>query len=100
MHLRTISPVIAALQISVLTSISLAASSEVNWPQFRGPNCSGTATKAKPPLNISPTNGVLWSIDVPWSPSSPCVWADRIFLSTFADGQLQTRAYNRGNGQL
>jgi outer membrane protein assembly factor BamB len=71
-----------------------------NWPQFRGPNCSGTAAGAHPPIHIGPTNGVLWSVEVPWSPSSPCVWGDCIFLSTFADGQLQTRAHARRTGRL
>src|SRR5262245_27576147 len=70
-----------------------------SWPQFRGPNCSGVAEKAKPPIQISPTNNVLWKMDVPWSPSSPCVWGDRIFLTTFADGDLQTRCYSRKDGK-
>jgi len=37
---------------------------------------------------------------VPWSPSSPCVWGDFIFLTTFSEGDLQTRGYSRGNGNL
>src|SRR5262249_1658302 len=43
-----------------------------NWPQFRGPNASGVAIAAKPPVKFGPSNGVLWRIEVPWSPSSPC----------------------------
>ncbi len=70
-----------------------------NWPQFRGPNSSGVAEAAKPPVKIDPTNGALWKIEVPWSPSSPCVWENWIFLTTFAEGQLQTRCYDRSHGQ-
>src|SRR5437870_11019149 len=77
-----------------------ALASTVEWPQFRGPNCSGVAADAKPPITISPTNGLLWSIEVPWSPSSPCVSGGMIFLTTFADGQLQTRCYASDSGRL
>ncbi len=76
-----------------------AAGMTSNWPQFRGPNGSGVAPAAKPPVKIQPTNGALWKIDVPWSPSSPCVWEDWIFLTTFAEGQLQTRCFERKQGQ-
>src|SRR5437667_1254361 len=94
------------LEVAVLlavcagTAISAEARPVSNWPQFRGPNSSGVARDAKPPVKISPTNGVVWSIDVPWSPSSPCVWGDRIFLTTFTDGELQTRCYRTRDGQL
>jgi outer membrane protein assembly factor BamB len=71
-----------------------------NWPQFRGPNCSGTSEQATPPVEISPTNHVLWKIETPWSPSSPGVWGERIFLTTYADGELQTRAYDARDGRL
>ena len=70
------------------------------WPAFRGPNSSGVATDAKPPTKIGPTNSVLWKIQVPWSPSSPCVWDDQIFLTTFAENELQTRCYRREDGKL
>ena len=70
------------------------------WPAFRGPNSSGVATDATPPVKISPTNSVLWKIQVPWSPSSPCVWGDQLFLTTFAENELQTRCYQCKDGQL
>jgi outer membrane protein assembly factor BamB len=80
--------------------VSAAEDSIPNWPQFRGPNCSGVALQARPPVHISPTNSVLWCIEAPWSPSSPCVWGDRIFLTAFVGDQLQTLGYDRRNGQL
>lgn len=70
------------------------------WPGFRGSNCSGVAADAKPPIRISPTNSVLWKIPVPFSPSSPCIWDDQIFLTTFAENELQTRCYQRADGKL
>jgi outer membrane protein assembly factor BamB len=70
------------------------------WPGFRGPNSSGVADGAAPPVNIGPTNSVLWKVQVPWSPSSPCIWNDQIFLTTYSDNELQTRCYHRQDGTL
>ena len=87
---------ISATAFSVLG----AAPSAPAWPQFRGPNGSGVAVTAKPPANPGPSNGVIWRVDLPWSPSSPCVWNDRIFLTTCEGSELQTRGYHRSTGQL
>src|SRR5713101_7006729 len=76
-----------------------AAGISSSWPQFRGPNSYGVAPAAKTHVKIDPINGALWKIDVPWSLSSPCVWEDWIFLTTSAEGQLQTRCYDRKQGQ-
>src|SRR6266478_3727539 len=91
--------------IALFCLIMAAAAASVHgatpaWPAFRGPNSSGVATDATPPIKISPTNSVLWKIQVPWSPSSPCVWGDQLFLTTFADNELQTRCYHCKDGKL
>jgi outer membrane protein assembly factor BamB len=70
------------------------------WPGFRGPNSSGVAAEATPPTEISPSNSVLWKVQVPWSPSSPCIWDDQLFLTTYNDNELQTRCYRRHDGSL
>lgn len=80
--------------------VARAQSAPAWWPQFRGPNSGGISTTAKPPVKIGPGERVLWKVAVPWSPSSPVVWADRIFLATFHEGQLETRAHERGTGRL
>jgi outer membrane protein assembly factor BamB len=90
---------------SVVSVIVVAATFAANgatpaWPGFRGLNSSGVAAGATPPIDISPSNSVLWKIQVPWSPSSPCIWDDQIFLTTFSDNELQTRSYNRQDGKL
>lgn len=77
-----------------------AAPAASYWSQFRGPNAAGVASDANPPVKFGPTNGVLWKIDVPWAPSSPSLWTDRIYLTSFADGELQTRCYDRDRGEL
>jgi outer membrane protein assembly factor BamB len=88
------------LNYLAIGAASAAGPSVAAWPQFRGPNGSGVAVQAKPPVRIGPTNGALWNIEVPWSPSSPSVWGDQIFLTTFVEDQLQTRCYARSSGAL
>src|SRR5437588_8181969 len=103
MPARTCRILIAKIALCLMPApvlIFFSASAAQNWPQFRGPNCSGVAHDAKPPVEISPTNNVLWETEVPWSPSSPCVWGNRIFLTTYADGELQTRAYHTSKGHV
>ena len=70
------------------------------WPQFRGPNGQGVADSAHPPTTFSPSENALWSVEVPSGHSSPCIWGGRIFLSTFHEGALQCRAYDRATGKL
>ena len=88
------------LSIIVAAAAFAADGATPAWPGFRGPNSSGVAAEATPPIDISPTNSVLWKVQVPWSPSSPCIWDDHIFLTTFSDNELQTRCYHRQDGTL
>jgi outer membrane protein assembly factor BamB len=90
------------LTIFILSqSLPLTRAETSQWPQFRGPNASGVAAAdARPPIKIGPVDNVLWKIEVPWSPSSPCIWGDRILLTTFTDGELQTRCHSTTDGKL
>lgn len=90
-------PVLLLAAALLLAPIAFGA----NWPQFRGPKASGVgAGDAKPPAKFGPDENVAWKVEVPWSPSSPCVWGDRVFLTTFHEGQLETRCYDRVDGRL
>jgi outer membrane protein assembly factor BamB len=90
----------ALLSIIAAAAAFAAEGATPAWPGFRGPNSSGVATGATPPIDISPSNSVLWKVQVPWSPSSPCIWEDQVFLTTFSDNELQTRCYDRQDGTL
>jgi outer membrane protein assembly factor BamB len=70
------------------------------WPQFRGPAGCGVADAAHPPLRFDGTNGLLWRTEVAPGHSSPCIWGDRIFLTSIHDKQLECRAYDRIQGKL
>jgi outer membrane protein assembly factor BamB len=95
MKLRQLVPV-----LSFAFAFSLQAAQPANWSAFRGENCSGVSETAKLPEKFGPNDNVAWMADLPWAPSSPCVWGDRIFLSTFANGKLETRAYDQAGGKL
>ncbi|MEO7798506.1 MAG: PQQ-binding-like beta-propeller repeat protein [Opitutaceae bacterium] len=91
----------AALVSGVGVTSHAAETVSERWPQFRGVNGSGVgAPDAHPPISFGPTEAVLWKSEVPWSPSSPSVWGERIFLTTFHDGQLETRCLDRADGRL
>ncbi len=87
-------PALAAL----LVSLSLGRSAE-SWPGFRGPNAAGVSQTARPPFKFGPGETVLWKSELPGSPSSPCIWGDRIFLTTFAAGKLEVRCLDRRDGK-
>ncbi|MGE3309311.1 MAG: PQQ-binding-like beta-propeller repeat protein [Limisphaerales bacterium] len=85
---------------SSMAAVAAPAAHAAEWPMFRGPNGSGTAPEARPPVDISATERVAWKVEVSWSPSSPVVAGERLFLTTFADKRLETRAYATSDGRL
>jgi hypothetical protein len=69
-----------------------------DWPQFRGPNCTGVAAAdAKPPVEFGPEKNVRWKTELPPGASSPVIAGDRIFLTGFANEKLETLALKRSD---
>jgi outer membrane protein assembly factor BamB len=72
-----------------------------DWPQFRGPNCSGrTAGEERLPDRSGPKTNVLWKTALSPGHSSPIVVGDRIYLTAVRDKKLLTLALDRKNGRL
>lgn len=84
--------------VSLLTAVSTFAG-DANWPRFRGPAGSGVADSEKPPVEFGPDKNVLWKVNTPSGPSSPCVWGARIFLTAFDGGKLWTLCLDRATGE-
>jgi outer membrane protein assembly factor BamB len=64
---------------------SLTGAADENWPRFRGPNGSGIAANAKPPLTWSDTKNVRWKTTLPGAgASSPIVWGERVFVTCYS----------------
>ena len=72
-----------------------------DWPQFRGPNCSGiSATTKALPVNFSAPENVRWSADVGDGVGSPVVAAGRVFVSGMtADETVSLFAFDAASGQ-
>jgi len=57
-----------------------------DWPQFRGPNCSGISGGEAPlPTEFSATGNVAWSKEIGDGVGSPVVAAGRVFVSAMLD---------------
>jgi outer membrane protein assembly factor BamB len=79
-------------------AISLPAA---HWPQFRGPDGRGIAENGlPPPAEFSPAQNVVWKVPLAPGHSSPVVWGERIFLTTFAGGKLAAVCLDRADGRL
>lgn len=86
--------------LSLLVLIQTAHAASTSWPQFRGPNGAGVADGQHPPVHFSPGTNELWRTALPSGASSPCVWADRIFLTGFSEGKLETICLHRRDGTV
>jgi outer membrane protein assembly factor BamB len=72
-----------------------------DWPQFRGPNCSGLPAKDLPLAGeIGPATNVLWKTALPPGHSSPIVVGDRIYLTGVRQKRLVTIALERSSGKI
>ena len=78
---------------------ALQAASTPSWPQFRGPNASGIAEEATPPVHFGPDTNLLWKVPLPAGLSAPVVWGDRIFLTALESNKLFTLAFDAQTGR-
>lgn len=62
-----------------------------NWHQWRGPDASGVAIDAEPPVEWSEETGIQWKVDIEGlGNSTPIIWGDRVFVLTAIDtGRVQ-----------
>jgi outer membrane protein assembly factor BamB len=59
-----------------------------DWPQFRGPNCSGISTETAPlPAKFSDTDNVVWSHEVGDGIGCPVAAGGRVFTSGMLDDE-------------
>lgn len=79
---------------------ALAARAAPAWPQFRGPDGRAVAESSEAPARFGPGSNVVWKIAVPAGHSSPIIWGDRIFLTAFDQGKLETLCIDRGDGRV
>ncbi len=93
--------VVAGCLLIVLAGRS-AANGEVNWPRWGGPDGSSHTTETGLPVTWT-EDDVLWKTSLEgFGQSSPCIWGDRIFLTTALDEGRQrvVFAIDRRTGRL
>jgi outer membrane protein assembly factor BamB len=57
-----------------------------NWPQWRGPRNDGVSAETGLPAEFSESKNCIWKLPMPgMSGATPCVWGDRIFLTSGDD---------------
>lgn len=71
-----------------------------DWPQFRGPNCTGISSEDhKLPAEFSPTKNVQWTADVGDGIGCPVAADGRVFTSGMIDDQtLALFAFDAASG--
>ncbi len=84
--------------VLMLLQSFVAAAEPSPWPRFRGPDGSGIAEGAKPPVEIGPETNVKWKVAAPSGLSSPIVVGDYVVITAFEDGKLFAIAYRRSDG--
>ena len=91
----------AAAMLTAVTALADIGTSSDDWPQFRGPNCSGISTSNKPlPTRFSATEGVLWSSRLGDGIGSPVVASGRVFVSGMTGKEtISLLAFDASTGQ-
>ena len=80
--------------VMLLCCTELAAAAE--WSRFRGPNGSGVANEAKPPVAWSETENLKWKTPLPGpGSSSPIVVGDKVYVTCYSGYGLDKE--NPGN---
>ncbi|HEV3202136.1 MAG TPA: PQQ-binding-like beta-propeller repeat protein [Bryobacteraceae bacterium] len=71
------------------------------WPQYRGPAGSGVAA-GDAPLEFGPKKNLLWRADAGPGHSSPSIWGDSLFVTSFdaASKKLELLAFDRRKGRI
>ena len=73
----------AILSLILISGSSFAASGENYWPNWRGPDYTGVAKNANPPVTWSETENIKWKVENPGEGlSSPIIWGNKIIFLT------------------
>ncbi|MBI5395643.1 MAG: PQQ-binding-like beta-propeller repeat protein [Verrucomicrobia bacterium] len=88
--------------LGVAFTAAMAAEAS-DWPCWRGTRGDGVSDETRLPVRWSATENITWKTALPgWGHSSPAIWGDRIFLTTYVEdgGKRQLLCLDRRNGKL
>ncbi len=93
-------PVRFIASLMAICCIAPFSFAETQWNQFRGPNGSGIAKNANPPVEFGPEQNVQWKIELPSGHSSPVIWNGKLFITGIHNETFETICINRSNGEI
>ncbi len=78
----------ASIYIASSPNHSGAAPKSSNWSQWRGPEGTGISSETNVPLEWSENKNIKWKSALPGrGHSSAIVWGDKVFLTTYIEGE-------------
>jgi outer membrane protein assembly factor BamB len=88
--------------IFLALNANITGAQETNWPRWRGPQQNGHTSEAGIPVAWSESD-LAWKTPLPGvGQSSPIIWGDRIFLTSYLDDGRERLVFcvNRRTGQI
>jgi outer membrane protein assembly factor BamB len=74
---------LAAAVFAFALGLQAATPPDQNWPQWRGPQQTGVAPLADPPITWSETQNIRWKAAIPGGGhATPLIWDNQIFVQT------------------
>jgi outer membrane protein assembly factor BamB len=91
----------ASLRLFALMLAVAVPCSAANWPQWRGPKNDGVSTEMNLPAEFSTTRNVVWKVPMSgMGGATPCVWGDRIFLTSEEETALVAQCFSTSGKEL
>ena len=86
---------------ALLLAVFATSTGRAEWNQFRGPNSSGVAASGKAyPAEFSAEKNLVWRASIGRGNSSPCLFANRIFVTAEIEGGVETICFDRTTGAI
>ena len=84
-----------------VAAIMHGAAGGENWPQWRGPRGDGISHEKGLPATWSKSKNVAWRTPLPGrAGATPCVWDDRIYLTSNEGDALVLLCVSAGDGKI
>jgi outer membrane protein assembly factor BamB len=100
--MRSIRQVLVATALLIVAVWASAVRAESNWPRWRGPQQDGHSNETDLPVKWSSAN-VVWKASLPGiGQSSPIIWGDRMFLTSYLEKGQERLVYcvDRRSGKI
>ncbi len=87
-------------QLSAMLLLASTLYADNYWSRFRGPNGTGMIEGGNPPVHLNDDTGLKWKVPVGLGHSSPIIWGDRIFLTSFENKTVFIHAISKKDGTI